>query len=139
MPRDSTLLLIFLAPAIAQFVLAFLLDRRPDQAMVVKSRQISDQRKSDRGQNTPRQAEWLLILEFAYRPDYFRRWVLVTVFGGALLAIAGLYLTAIAVFLGLPLQAALIHLRCPGCDTATTLRGVNGGRHCLACRQRLHY
>ena len=94
----------------------------------------------DQSQNTPRQAEWLLISEFTYRHDYFRRWVLVTVFGGALLAIAGLYLTAIAVFLGLlPLQAALIHLRCPGCDTATTLRGVTGGRHCLTCRQRLHY
>ena len=139
MPRDSTLLLIFLAPAIVQFVLAFLLDRCPDQAMMEKSRQITDQRKSDRGQNTPRQAQWLLILEFTYRRDYFRRWVLVTVFGGVLLAIAGLYLTAIAVFLGLPLQATLIHLRCPGCDPATTLQGVTGRRHCLACRQRLHY
>ena len=60
-------------------------------------------------------------------------------FAAAVLFVAGLYLPAIAVVLLLPLQAALIHLRCPSCDATTSMRGVTNGRDCLQCGQRLHY
>ena len=89
--------------------------------------------------DTPRRGEWPLITEFGYRRDYFRRWILASVFGAAVFAVAGLTLTAIAVLLAGPVQAALIHLRCPGCDEATTLQGVTDGRNCLSCGARLHY
>ena len=88
---------------------------------------------------TPRRAEWPLITEFAYRRDYFRRWILAALSGSAVLFAAGLYLTAIAVFLAMPLQAALVHLRCPGCDMPTTLQGVTDGRNCLGCGRRLRF
>ena len=71
--------------------------------------------------------------------DYFRRWILAALSGSAVLFAAGLYLTAIAVFLAMPLQAALVHLRCPGCDMPTTLQGVTDGRNCLGCGRRLRF
>ena len=89
--------------------------------------------------NTPRRAEWPLITEFAYRRGHFRRWVLASIVAAAVLAASSLYLSAVAVFALMPLQAALIHLRCPGCDAVTTLTGVTDGHNCRNCRQRLHY
>lgn len=80
-----------------------------------------------------------MITEYAYRRDYFRRWVLAAIFAAGVLCAAGLILTAIAVFLALPVQAALIHLRCPGCDMPTTMQGVTDGHNCLGCGQRLRY
>ncbi len=85
----------------------------------------------------PRRDDWLLITEFAYRFDYFRRWILASVFGAVVLAFAGMYLSAAGVFLLLPLYGAMAHLRCPACDTATTLKGVTDGHNCLSCGQRL--
>jgi hypothetical protein len=41
--------------------------------------------------------------------------------------------------LAMPLQAALVHLRCPGCDMPTTLQGVTDGRNCLGCGRRLRF
>ncbi len=134
MSKDSALLLIFLAPAIAPFVLALLLNRGPDRAMTEKSRP-----QSTKNPDAPRRSEWPLITAFSYRRDYFRRWILASMAAAAVLFAAGLTLTAIAVLFFMPLQAALIHLRCPSCDAVTTLRGVTDGRHCLSCRQRLHY
>ena len=87
----------------------------------------------------PRRVDWPLITEFANRRDYFRRWILAAVMGTAILATAGLYLSAIAIFLLFPLYGALAYLRCPGCDTSTTLLGITDGRHCLRCGQRLRY
>ncbi|MDP7546789.1 MAG: hypothetical protein QGF20_05800 [Alphaproteobacteria bacterium] len=86
---------------------------------------------------TPRRDDWPMITEFAYRCDYFRRWVLAGVFGAVTLALGGLYLSAMGVFVLLPLYGALAHLRCPACGTATTLKGVTDGHTCLSCGQRL--
>ena len=134
MSKESTLLLIYLAPAVAPFLLAFLLSRRPDQTMREESKS-----RSAKNPDAPRRADWPMITEFAYRRDYFRRWILASIFAAAVLFVAGLYLTAIAVVLLLPLQAALIHLRCPSCDATTSMRGVTNVRDCLQCGQRLHY
>jgi hypothetical protein len=134
MSKDSALLLIFLAPAIAPFELALLLGGGPDRAMTEKSKP-----HSAKTPDTPRRSEWPLITEFTYRRDYFRRWILASLLAAAVLFAVGLTFTAIAVLFLLPLQAALIHLRCPGCDTVTTLRGVTDGRRCLNCDKRLHY
>jgi tRNA(Ile2) C34 agmatinyltransferase TiaS len=60
-------------------------------------------------------------------------------FGAAVLAAAGMSLSALGVFLLFPLYGALTHLRCPRCDTATTLKGVTDGHHCLHCGQRLRF
>ena len=89
--------------------------------------------------NTPRRAEWPLITEFTYRREHFRRWVLASIVAAAVLAASSFYISAVAVFTLMPLQAALIHLRCPGCDAVTTLTGVTDGRNCRSCGQRLHY
>lgn len=86
---------------------------------------------------TPRRADWPFITEFAYRCDYFRRWLLAAVFGAFVLGFAGLFLSAVGVFLLFPLYGALTHLRCPSCNAATTAKGVTDGHHCLSCGQRL--
>jgi hypothetical protein len=85
----------------------------------------------------PRRDDWPMITEFAYRCDYFRRWIIAGVFGAAVLAFTGLYLSSMGVFLLLPLYGALAHLRCPACDTATTMKGLTDGYSCLSCGQRL--
>ncbi|MDA1100228.1 MAG: hypothetical protein O2967_14720 [Proteobacteria bacterium] len=85
----------------------------------------------------PRRDDWPMITKFAYRCDYFRRWILAGVFGAAVLSLAGFHLTAMGVVVLLPLYGALAHLRCPACDTATTLKGLTDGYNCLSCGQRL--
>jgi hypothetical protein len=85
----------------------------------------------------PRRDDWPMITEFTYRRDYFRRWVRAAAFGATVLAFAGLYLSAMGVFVLLPLFGALVHLRCPACGAATTLKGVTDGYNCLSCGQRL--
>ncbi len=142
MSKDATLLLIYLAPAIAPFILALLLSRRLDRTGMdsgLEAEMDKSRPHSGKSLDTPRRSEWPLITEFAYRRDHFRRWVLASLFATAVLFVADLYLTAIAVLLLMPLQAALVHLRCPGCDSVTTLQGVTDGRNCLSCGQRLRY
>ena len=88
---------------------------------------------------TPSRSDWPFITEFGYRKEHFRRWALASVFTAAVLAASSLYLSAIAIIILMPLQAALIHLRCPSCNLVTTLTGVTVGRNCRSCGQRLLY
>ncbi len=87
----------------------------------------------------PRHGDWSLITAFARRRDLFKRWLLAAVFGATVLAMGGYVLTAVGVLLLFPLYGALKHLRCPGCDGVTSLKGVADGHHCRYCGQRLHY
>ncbi len=142
MSRDGTLILLLVAQFLAPFVLVLLLGRRSDQPMA-KNRH--HDRPPGRGPGivrnpaAPHPDDWPMITEFTYRRDTFKRWVLAAVFSTAVLALAGFYLTAIGVILLFPLYGALAHLRCPRCDSATTLKGVTDGHHCLRCGQRLRY
>jgi hypothetical protein len=89
--------------------------------------------------NRPNKADWPSITEFARRRDRFNRMLLATAFGFFLLLFLDLPLTAFAVLVLVPLYGALLHLRCPVCDTTTTLRGVTDGKYCLRCQNRVRY
>lgn len=96
-------------------------------------------RNGKNGLARPAREDWPLITEFAYRRDYFRRWILAGILGAVILAFAGLQLSAVGVLLLFPLYGALRHLRCPACGTVSTLKGLTDGHHCLSCGQRLRY
>ena len=58
--------------------------------------------------------------------------------GGAFVFVAlDLPLTGLALATLVPLLAVVEHLRCPACDSTTTLRGLTDGRHCLRCGTKL--
>ena len=142
MSRDGILILLVVGQFLAPFVLALLLSRGPDQPVTEDKR--SNKRgkpppRSERNPATPGHDDWPLITEFTYRRDRFKRWVLAAGFGAPVLALAGLPLSAIGVLLLCPLYGALMHLRCPGCETATSLKGVTDGHNCLRCGQRLRF
>ena len=61
MSRDSTLLLIYLAPAIVPFVLAFLLARRPDRNKMDAGMDKSGPRNAKHA-DTPRRGEWPCLI-----------------------------------------------------------------------------
>jgi hypothetical protein len=136
MSRDGTLLLLFLAQILAPFMLALMFGygrRRPPAGQ--GARGVAETPAS----TTPPPGQWPVIAEFARRRDRFKRWLLGTLFASLALVLVGLPLTAGGVLLLLPLYGALLHLRCPVCDTSTTLKGVSDGRHCHRCHQRLRY
>lgn len=142
MSRDGTLILLLVAQFMAPFVLALLLGRRPDQPMAKNKH---PDRRTGKGPGirpkpaSPHPDEWPMITEFTYRRDTFKRWILAAAFGAVVLTLGGFYLTAIGVILLFPLYGALAHLRCPGCNTVTSLKGVTDGHHCRRCGQRLRY
>ncbi len=89
--------------------------------------------------NRPVKADWPAITEFARRRDRFNKFILAAAFAGFCLWGLGLPLTGSAIFLLLPLYGAILHLRCPACESSTTLRGVSDGKYCLRCRNRIRY
>jgi len=140
MSRDGTLILLLAAQFLAPFVLALLLGRGPDQA-VTEDKRSNNRRKSPPGNEaelaSPGHDDWPLITEFTYRRDRFKR--LAAGFGASVLALAGMPLSAIGVLFLCPLYGALTHLRCPRCETVTSLKGVTDGHSCRRCGQRLRY
>jgi len=137
MSKDTAILLLFGALFLTPFALAvgaavmtrLLRHGGPGSAVARRSG----------GRPAPGQADWPAIGEYARRRDRFTRAVAGSVFASIFFALAGLPLTAIGLLVLVPLYAALCHLRCPQCDTATTLTGVTDGTRCLRCRQRLRY
>ena len=146
MSRDSILVMLLAAQFLAPFLLAFLFSRRsnpPSNALLSKrnpdmaGKDISGKDRARKDMAPPQRGDWPLITEFAYRRDYCSRWVIAGVFGAVVLGRAGMHLSAIGVLLLCPLYGALRHLRCPGCDATTTLKGVTDGHHCQRCGQLL--
>jgi len=137
MSRDTAILLLFGALFVTPFALAV--------GAAVLSRLLrtwspsgAQGRRAAR-RPSPSRDDWPVISEFARRRDHFTKVVAGAVLAGVFCAIAGLPLTAIGLFVLMPIYVALRHLRCPRCDTSTTLKGVTDGTCCLRCGQRLRY
>jgi hypothetical protein len=142
MSRDSILVMLLAAQFFAPFLLALLFSRRSRTSPAESSghmapKGVTGKDMAKKSMAPPQHGDWPLITEFAYRRDYFRRWVIAGAFGSVVLGLAGMYLSVIGVLFLCPLYGALMHLRCPGCDATTTVKGVTDGNYCRRCGQLL--
>lgn len=98
---------------------------------VFGSRLAAVQAASRRRVLTSAEVRW--VGEFHVRRRRFHGWF----WSGAAAAcgalVLGWYLSAAALLLLVPLSAALVHLRCPSCDTTPGLHGMLERRRCQRC------
>ena len=133
MTRDAVLwllfALVFMTP-LALSVGASVLARLSRRLFAMPSR---------RRHSPPHRRDWPIITEFARRRDRFAKRTGLGLICAGLAFAFGLPLTGIALGLLAPLYCALVYLRCPVCDTSSTLFGVSDGQRCYRCRRRLRY
>jgi hypothetical protein len=71
--------------------------------------------------------------EFHARRRRFHLWLWGGMAGAVAALAAGWFLTAAAAGVLAPLAGAVIHLRCPACDTTPTLKGLVDQGRCRRC------
>ena len=81
----------------------------------------------------PSQPETSVAPAFRVRRRRFRLWLWSGLAGGAAALALRWPLTALACGLLAPVAGALLHLRCPACDSTPMLRGLTRAGRCRRC------